>query len=243
MQFKEVQINNRLQIDVETVKLGLNTYKGIIIDINDSILTMATDFGELVTINKNDILSITKINFDRIVSTSMINIRNYYQEKKELKDRLRELKKQKKGLIEDLFDANMLAKFNMTGVKNRLDKSIPKDLLSFNKGAYCYNIYFSHNSDNKIEVVFKISNTFEHYAFENIDMDKIIKVHAPNEKDTIEESFNNLGKIIEIEKNVIHKKDNIYTVFTIYKISIEIDVDNFIDIKEIIKEDLNKLKR
>lgn len=243
MEFQEIQINNRLQIDVETQINGLDTYKGIVIDKNDYSLMLVTDFGKLITINKNDILSITKINFDRVISTSILNIKNYYQEKKELEDKLKKLNQKENKLIEDLFDANMLSRFNITGAKNRLDKSIPNNLLNFNRGTYTYNIYFSCNPNDEIEIIFKASNTFEHYSSENIDIDKIIRVHSPKENDVIEKSFNSLGKLIEIEKSAVHEEGNIYTAFTIYKMFVSVNVDNFIDVRKKIIKGLNMLKK
>lgn len=243
MHFKEIQINNRLQIDVETVESGLDTYRGIVIDISDSKLILVSDFGKLITIYRDDILSITKINFDRAISSSILNIKNYYQERKDLEDRLNTLLNQEEQLVEDLFDANMLSRFNIAGAKNRLDKSIPKDLLRFNRGIYNYNIYFSHNPNNEIEIMFKASTTFEHYNSENIDIDKVIRAHSPNEKDVIEKSFDNLGKVLEVERNAVHETGDIYTVFTIYKMLVEVNVENFVTVREKIKRSLNKLKR
>lgn len=243
MEFKEVEINNRLQIDTETRDNGLETFRGIVIDINNYELTLVTDFGKLITINKNDVLSITKISFDRTISSSLINIKNYYHEKKELEDRLKELIKQEDKLIEDLFDANMLARFNIAGAKNRLDKSIPKKLLNFKRGIYDYNIYFSYNPNNEIEIIFKASNTFEHYNPEKVEMDKIVRVHAPNEKDVIEKSFNYLGTIKEIDKSAVHEEKNIYTVFTIYKMFVEVTANNFVQVRKKIIKGLEKLRR
>lgn len=243
MQYKDIQINNRLQIDVETEKRGLDTYRGIVIDINNSKLMFVTDFGKLITINRNDILSITKISFDRTISSSILSIKNYFQKKKELEDELKELTKNEDKLIENLLDANMLARFNIAGAKNRLDKSIPEKLLNFKRGMYLYNIYFSCNPNDEIEVIFKVSNTFEHYNSENIDIDKITRVHAPSEKEVIQKSFNYLGEVKEIEKSTVHEKDNIYTVFTIYKMFIRINANNFLESRKKIKEGLRKLRR
>lgn len=243
MEFKDVEVNNRLQIDIETREKGLETFRGIVIDKNDYELMLVTDFGKLVTINKNDILSIIKISFDRAISSSLTNIRNYYQEKKELEKRLEELMKQEDKLIEDLFDANMLARFNIAGAKNRLDKSVPKNLLSFKRGIYDYKVCFSYNGNSEIEVIFKVSNTFEHYNPEKVEVDKLVKVHAPNEKDVIEKSFNYLGLVKEIEKSAVHEKSNIYIVFSIYKMFVEVNKDNFIEVRKKIIKGLERLRR
>lgn len=243
MVFEDIQINNRLQVDIETLDSGLASYKGIILDVTNDSFSMVTDFGKLITINKDDILSIAKTSFDRIISSSIVNIKNFYQEKKELEDRYNELIKQKEGLIEDLFDSNMLSRFNITGAKNRLDKSIPKGLLNFNRGIYNYKVFFSANPNNEIEINFKASYTFEYYNSENIDSDKIIRTHAPKEKDVIKKSFNDLGRILEIEKNVVHEKKDFYTVFTTYQMLVEVDAENFLNVREKIKEGLSKLKR
>jgi len=243
LEFRDVEINNRLQIDVETRERGLETFRGIVIDKNNHELILVTDFGKLITINKNDILSITKISFDRAISNSLINIKNYYQEKKELEKRLADLIKKEDKLIENLLDANMLAKFNIAGAKNRLDKSIPDNLLNFKRGMYDYNICFSHNPNNEIEIIFKASNTFEHYNPEKVETDKIVRVHAPNEKDVIEKSFDYLGIVKEIEKSVVHEAKNIYTVFSIYKMFVGVNADNFVETRKKIIKGLKKLRR
>lgn len=243
LEFKDVEINNRLQIDVETIENELKTFRGIVLDKNEHELTLVTDFGKLTTIDKNDILSISKISFDRIISNSLLNLKNYYQEKKELKNRLDNLIKQEDKLIKDLLDANMLAKFNIAGAKNRLDKSIPKKLLSFKRGIYDYNICFSHNPNSEIEIIFKVSNTFEHYNPDKVEIDKIVRVHAPNEKDVIEKSFDYLGIVKEIEKSAVHERKNIYTVFSIYKMFVEVTADNFIEMRNKIIKGLEKLRR
>ena len=243
MEFKDVEVNNRLQIDIETREKGLETFRGIVIDKNDYELMLVTDFGKLVTINKNDILSIIKISFDRAISNSLINIKNYYQEKKELEKRLEELIKQEDKLIQDLLDANMLARFNIAGAKNRLDKSVPKNLLNFKRGTYDYKVCFSYNGNSEIEVIFKVSNTFEHYNPEKVEVDKLVRVHAPNEKDVIEKSFDYLGLVKEIEKSAVHEKSNIYIVFSIYKMFVEVNEDNFIEVRKKIIKGLEKLRR
>lgn len=242
MHFKEIQINNRLQIDIETDS-GLDTYRGIVIDIDEDELLLVTDFGKLISVNRNDVLSITKISFDRAISTSIMNIKNYYQEKKELEDKLEALIKQEPNLIEELFDANMLARFNIEGAQNRLDKSISQDLLNFSRGIYSYHTYFSSNPNDEIELIFKVSNSFEHYSSENLDMDKVIRVHAPNERDVILKSFGKIGQVREIEKNVVHEKENYYTVFTVYKMLISVDAESFAEIRKEIVKGLKNLKK
>lgn len=243
LNFEEIKINNRLQIECESENPVLRNIKGIVLDVGRHSVIMVTDFGKLIEIDKDNILSITKINFDKIVSDALIELKNYYTEKYELEIKLKNLIEKENALIENLYDANFLSKFNIMGAKNRLDKSIDKDLLKFTKGLLEYQIWFEPNPDNMIEIRIRVFNYFEYYNSDKIDTEKIIKVHAPREKDVIEKSFNFEGKVEELDNQVVHSKDNLYSVSTNYRLCVDITQDNFLSVRDEIIKGLIKLRK
>lgn len=243
MEFNDIKINNRLQIESENENSNLRNIRGIVLDIGRDSVILVTDFGELIEIDKDNILSITKINFDKIISDSLMELKNYYTEVYELEIKLKELKTGEGNLIRDLYDANFLSKFNTIGAKNRLDRSIDRSLLSFSKDMLDYQIWFEANPDSQVEIMVKVFNSFEYYNSEMIDTEKIIKVHAPDEKDVIEKSFNLEGTVETLDKHVVHDKDSWYSVFTNYRLCIDVTQDNFLVIREEIIKGLEKLRK
>lgn len=252
MPYSEIAVNNRLEIileieggDAGSTNSGekvLKCHRGIVIEIDVYFIILVSELGEILEIMKEDIIYISKISFDRQISSAIMDIKNYYQEKIELEKKLRDLDKLEPQLMEELYDANLLSKFNIFGARNRLNKSIPKSYLDFSRGVYNYNISFSHNPNSEIEITLKASNNITHYNPENVEVDKMIRVHAPDEKLVIEKSFNGLHKVKELERYVEHEKDNIYNVISVYKVNIELTEETFLDKREEICVALNKLK-
>ena len=243
MNFEDIKINNRLQIECENEDPILRNIKGIVLDVGRHSVILVTDFGSLIEIDKDNILSITKINFDKIVSDALMELKNYYTEKYELEIKLKKLKEREDFLIGSLYDANFLAKFNVVGAKNRLYKSIDKDLLKFTKDLLEYQICFEPNPDDMIEIRIRVFNYFEYYNSEKIDTEKIIKVHAPREKDVIEKSFNLEGNVEELDNQVVHDKDNWYSVSTNYRLCVSISQDNFLSVRDEIIKGLIRLRK
>lgn len=242
--FEELKINHRVQIESENDDPALRSIKGIVLGFEENSVILVTDFGELVEIDKNKILSITKISFDKIVADALMKLKNHYNEIYELEMKLKSAKEREPQLISNLYDANFLSKFNIRGAKNRLDNSIDKELLEFHKDPLSFKVYFSSNPDNQIEIYIKVFNTFEYYNLDEIgDVEKIIRVHAPNVKDVIEKSFHLETKVEELEKKVVHEKDSFYSVVTVYRMKVDITKENFLQIREEIKKGLMRLKK
>lgn len=243
MDYSEIKINNRLQIESENENPNLRCVRGIVLDINSSEIVFITDFGALITIDPNAILSITKITFDKLVSDALVNLKNYFSERYEMERKLKSLKEKEEVLIEELFDANFLSKFNIVGAKNRLDKSIDKKLLTFKRGSYDYVICFGCNPNNQIELMLKVINLLEYYSSDNINPDRLIRAHAPDEGEVIKRSFSFNKTIEEVGKNVVYDKENWYSVYTTYRMFVDIDETNFLDKREEIIKGLEKLRQ
>lgn len=242
--FEDYKVNNRVQIECESDEPTLRNMKGIILSIQSNSIVLVTDFGQLIELHESKILSITKISFDKIVSDSLTELKNHYNEIYELEMKLKDVKTKEPALIANLFDANFLSRFNILGAKNRLDNSIEPHLREFSKDNLKFKINFLANPNNQIEILIKALNGFEYYNLDEIgDVDKIIHVHAPKVKDVIQKSFSFNSKVEELEKNVIHEKDSFYSVSTEYRIKIDVTQDNFLFIREEIIKGLSKLKK
>lgn len=244
MNFSEVRINNRLQIECENDNPTLRNVRGIVLNVTEKEMVLVTDYGQQIEIPEYKILSIIKINFDKYVSDSLVEIKNHYNEIYEMEQKLKELKLNEAELISKLYDANFLSKFNIEGAKNRLENSINDDLLNFTKGNLTFTVFFGANPNNQIELNIRVYNTFEYYNLnETTDVEKIIRVHAPNIKDVVGKSFVFKGEVMELDKKVVHEKDNIYNVSTLYKLMINVSQDNFLEIREEIKKGIERLKK
>lgn len=244
MYFNEVRINNRLQIECENDNSTLRNVRGIVLNVTEKEIILITDYGQQIEIPEDKILSIIKINFDKYISDSLTEIKNHYNEIYEMEQKLKELKLNETELINKLFDANFLSKFNIEGAKNRLENSIDDSLLSFTKDNLTFTISFGANPNDQIELNIRVYNTFEYYNLnETTDVEKIIRVHAPNIKDVVEKCFIFKGDVMELDKKVVHEKDNIYNVSTLYKLMINVSQDNFLEVREEIKKGIERLKK
>jgi len=245
MFFQEIKPNNRLQIECESEEAVYRNIRGIVLAISDKSIIMVTDFGELMEIDEDKILSITQIQFPKIVSDSLMNLKNYYNEIYELEHRLKEMRKNEELLKSELFDANFLARFNINGAKNRLDNSIDHSLLHFKQDNLSYQISFQSNPNNQIELNIVVANHFEYYNLldEVGDVEKIIRIHAPNVKELLEKCFPFASKAEELEKRVMHEGESMYSVRTSYRLTIEMDQDNFLEMRQKLINGLNRLRK
>lgn len=241
---EDLKANNRVQIECESHNPFLRTIKGVVIGIEPTSIAIVTDFGELHHIESNKILSISKISFDRIVSEALTELRNHFNEVYELELKLTETKKDEKRLVDKLYDANFLAKFNIMGAKNRLDNSVPRELMEFRKDSNRFKVSFDSSPNNQIELNIKIWNVFEDFNLDEIrDLDKIIRAHAPKYKDVIQKSFNLDGKVEEFEKKVEHEGENSFSVSTVYHKKIDVTQDNFLLVRKELIEGLQRIKK
>ena len=251
MPYSEVAINNRIEVIIEVEIQNTNgesdrelrSHRGLVMEIDEAYMILVSELGEVLEIERNDIICINRISFDKQISAVITKIKTYYQEKMELKEKLRELDELEPELMEELYDANLLAKFNIYGARNRLNKSISREFFNFNRGSYKYIVKLDCNPNSEIELYFKVYNNTTHYSSDNIDLDKMIRVHAPDDKGVIEKAFNSLYKVEELKKYVEHEIDDIYNVISTYKVNIEITEAIFVDKRDEICESLNNLRK
>ena len=243
MQFNGIKSNNRIQLECEHDNPIYRNVKGIVVEVGEKSLILVTDFGELMEVFEDKVLSITPITFPKVVSDSLMKIKNYYTEIYELEFKLKSLREQEGVHKEELFDANFLSKFNVRGAKNRLDKSIDHSLLQFSKEPLSYRISFDSNPNEQIELYVMVSNQFEYHNLDMHDTDKIIRVHAPSVKELLEKSFPFASKPRELEKNVFHEGENNYSVRTSYRMTIDVNQDNFLEIRNKLVNGLKRLRK
>jgi hypothetical protein len=244
LEFSEIKLNNRIQFEVESENPSLRNVRGIVLAMGEASLVLVTDFGELTEICEDKILSITSINMPKPVSDAMTELKNHFAEIYELEVKLKELRENELSLKQSLFDANFLSKFNINGAKNRLDKSIDGSLMSFSKDTMSYQLTFGSNPNNEIEILVMVSNQIDYPNLDEVrDVDKIIRVHAPNVKELLEKCFPFTTKPKELEKKVVHEEDSIYSVRTQYRMNVDVTKDNFLEIREEIVKALIRLQK
>lgn len=243
MDFCDIKINNRLQFEIENDDYSLRNIRGLIFYVGDGFVTVITDFGEMIDIFEDKVLSITKITFDKIVSDSLNELKNHYSEIDGLQRKLDNLKEREPALRVKLQDANFLSKFNIHGAKTRLNNSIPEELLSFKRDNLDYVLKIRTNPDSQVELDIKVFNSFEYYNLDEInDVDKIIRIHAPDVSNLIKSCFKKTKMIDTIESKVAHDRDSIYNVYTTYNLKIDVNKDNFRQTREYIVNSLKSLK-
>lgn len=244
LRFKEISPNDRLQIEYESDNPAYRNIKGIVVTTTPHSVILVTDFGELIEIHEDKTLSISSVQFPRIVSKALMELKNYFTEVYDLKKRLKELSQKEEVLKQALFDANFLSRFNIYGAKNRLDKSIDSSLLSFKKDPLLFHIFFQANPDNFIEMYVDVSNQFEYYNLDEIrDVEKIIRIHAPDIKELLQKCFPFASEPKETEKTVVHEKDNLYSVRTRYVLNIHVSQENFLSMRDELIRGLQRLKK
>lgn len=243
MQFNGIKSNNRIQLECEHDNPIYRNIKGIVVEANEKSLILVTDFGELLEVFEDKVLSVTPITFPKVVSDSLMKIKQYYTEIYELEYKLKQLREQEEGFKEELYDSNFLAKFNVRGAKNRLDRSIDTSLLHFYQDPLTYRISFDSNPNEQIELLLQVSNQFEYHNLDLHDTDKIIRVHAPNVKELLEKSFPFASKPLELEQNVVHEGESLYSVRTSYRLTIDVTQENFLEMRNSLIKGLKRLRK
>ena len=235
-------VNNYVKIEFENENPLERKISGIIFDVKIDFILILTEYGEIVKIEKDKILSVEKTEFNPIVKNQLKEIHGFYSELSKMRNNILRLESKTQLYKERLYDANFLANFNIYGAKNRIENSVPNSLFEFSKNNLLFKISIEIR-DEQLELSFKVFNSFEYYNLkETSDIEKIIRVHAPNVKDSIIFRNKNFLEILEVEKKVIHEQGNIYSVLTHYKVPINITVENFIEIRNEIIESLKMLK-
>jgi hypothetical protein len=244
MEFKDIKMNNRLELEVESENPALRNIRGIVLAVGDHFLILVTDYGESLEVLEDRILSISSVSMPKLVSDCMTEMKNHYAEMYDLELRLKALREQEVKLKQALYDANFLSRFNIFGSKNRLDKSVDPNLLTFEREALSYRTSFESNRNEQIEILVKVSNELDYPDLDEVrDVDKIIRVHAPQAGGLLEKCFPFASKPQELEKKVIHEKDSLYSVETLYRLNVDVSRDTFLDVRESIIKGLIRLRK
>lgn len=243
MQFNGIKPNNRIQLECEHEDPIYRNVRGIVVEVGEKSLILVTDYGDLIEIFEDKVLSVTPITFPKVVSDSLVKIKSYYTDIYDLEFKIKVLKEEEERYKEELFDANFLSKFNVRGAKNRLDKSIEPSLLTFLQEPLSYRIFFDSNPNEQIELHVWVANQFEYHNLDMHDTDKIIRVHAPNIKELLEKSFPFCSKPQELDKQVVHEGEAIYSVRTSYRLNLDITQDNFLEMRDLLINGIKKLSK
>ena len=241
MILNDIRANMRVQVECEHSSPAYRNMRGIVLAIEENTLHLVTDFGELVELHEDKIINVQQIQFPKIISDSLVQLRNHFQELYELKKQIKLRKQQEQQLIYQLFDANFLARFNIHGAKTRLDNSIPADLRYFKKDTLTFDIHFESNPNNQIELHFIISNHFEYYNLADGKMEQITRIHAPQYKDILNKAFPYATTVEEGESKVVHEQDSFWHVRTFYCVKIDVTQGNFLAVRERIIKSLQSL--
>lgn len=240
MKFNEIRANNRLEIIQENNIASLRTVQGIVLKKeNDKIILISVQ-GEVLEIPKYKILSITKINFDRVVSEKIVQLKKLYEEIILYEARLKALKERTPASIADLQDANFISCFNIEGAKHRLEHSIEPKLLRF-ENRLLYEISFDTLQNTHINVIIKIKNKFKND--ENIsDVEKLKELYCPDEKEVLDKIFSYATQIFLSEKEIVVEQQQLYCANSTYIISVDVNKENFLRRRKEIRRSLFSLR-
>jgi len=239
---EEYKPNNRIEIEYEADNPESRIVRGIVLDVSDHSILIITNYGEMIEIPEGMILSISQISFNRGVSEALNNLKHHYSEMHELRTKQQALEEDTQGLIDELYDANFLAKFNIYGARTRLEATLPASLLSFRRDDYAYEVELEAQGDNHIVLKLTAFNSFEYYNLSDIhQQEKIKRVHAPDIYDWITKAFPIASKVEEVEKKIIHDKESLYHATTLYRMYIPIEEKDFLEKRDAIHKGLTKL--
>lgn len=239
----DLKKNNRILIEVHNKEGCFDEKKGLILDIDEFYIYIVSLNGDLLEIPLDEIVSVTKISFDKAVSESLVSLREQYDKLLELKEKVVEMEEDIPTLKSNLFDSRFLSNFNLLGAKNRIINSINPEFLSFSVGEVKYDIDFNIDDNEKLELRFNISNHFEYHDSELLsNKEKVINAYSPNKIELLNKIFNFADKIEEGDTKVKHLEEYQYCVSTNYKCKILITKDNFLENKTLIINSLKKIK-
>lgn len=238
----EIKPNNRIQIEIEHENPVYRSIKGIVIGVTDDEIVFLTDFGVAMEIDLDKVLSFATTNFPKPVSDVLQELRNHHEAIFLLKQEILEHQNAFEGLKDDLFDAHFLSKYNIIGAKARLEHSIPDDLIHFTAKDFEFQVLFEANSNEQIEMFLSVRRKIDYPQLDlERDMDKILRVHAPDVLDWLKKIFR--ARTYELkDQQVLHIENSLYAVRSRYKLCFDVNKDTFLDFREQLFKGLNMLK-
>lgn len=242
LKYGDLRTNNRVQINMENPIPSLRQIQGLILKKETDKIILITVQGEIMEIRKTAILSITKINFGRVVSQKMVQLKKLYEEIISLEARTRVLKERTPSMISELQDANFINSFNIEGAKHRLEHSIEDKLLFF-ENRLIYEIAFDTLQNTHINVIIRISNKFKIGDDEkDFDIENLKKNYCPDEKNVLDKIFNYSTQVFLSEQEIVYQEDKDYIAYSTYIISVDINQDNFLRRRKEIRKSLFSLR-
>lgn len=239
----EVRPNLRIQLEIEHKEPSYRMVRGIVIDNTENAILLITDFGEVMEIREEEILSLTTTNFPRAVSSVLQELRNIHEEIYQIKRGVKELEGEVEGKLESLKDAHFLSKYNVQGAKNRLEHSISLEERNFMSKNLNFQILFSYNGNEELQLHVHAMELIDYPQFdEEKDVEKIVRAHAPDIKDWLQKVFNKCKTIKMVEQGVRHVEGTNYHVLSAYTLAFESNEQSFLSIREHIKQGLIKLR-
>lgn len=246
MNINDISANDRLEIEYISDDPFKRNLKGIVLAVEKNSVIFITDTGECITLEKNNIISVKKNNFDKEVSESLTKCKNYYAEIYSLETKLKELKEKRLLYIQSMTDSKFLAKFNIEGAKNFLNNYF-KDRKQFRLGDDVFEFNFEidsdSDSDDELSIRIKAYKKFEFYNTENKhELDRALETYSPNKTKELLLYFPYI-KDLFIEKRFLQRiSDEIFTANAIYNGTISLTKENFIEVREKIENSLKQIK-
>lgn len=238
----EIKANQRIQIELEHEDASYRCLKGIVVGVTSHTIVLLTDFGEAIEINQYDILSFATTNFSKPVSEVLQEMRNHYETIYGLKQEINEREYEFYQLKDELKDAHFLSRFNTVGARTRIEHTLPEHLKQFKAKDFEYEIYFEVSNDSQIEMNISVRKVIDYPQLNmDRDRDKIISAYAPDILEWLKKLFK--ARTIEVkEKNILHIEENLYAIKTKYKLSFDVDKDNFLVFRKTLFDSIEKLK-
>ncbi|MFY0516226.1 hypothetical protein ACOMCU_00150 [Lysinibacillus sp. UGB7] len=239
----DIKENSRIQIELEHEIPIYRTIRGIVISVTENEVFVLTDFGEQVQISKDAILAHSSTSFSKVVSEVLQRMRNHYETMFQLQKEYEEYEKALPELQDDLHDAQFLSKFNLPGVKARLEHSISPELLNFKAKDLEFNVYFQTVEGGQFEAYIAVKRIVDYPQFDiERDMEKFKRYQSPDVLEWLERCFK-ARKIEEKERMVFHVSETFYAAKTLYRLQFDITAENFIDFRMRFIDALEQLKK
>lgn len=239
----EVRPNLRIQLEIEHKEPSYRMVRGIVIDHTEDLILLVTDFGEVMEIRAEEILSLATTNFPRAVSSVLQELRNTQEEIYQIKQGIKEKENEIEVMLESLKDAHFLSKYNVQGAKNRLEHSILPEERTFKSKNLQFQLHFSSNGNEEIELHIHAMELIDYPQFdEEKDVEKLVRAYAPDLKEWLQKIFNKCKTNKLKEQGVRHVKETSYHVFSAYSLAFESDEQTFLSVREHIKQGIVKLR-
>lgn len=237
----DLRINQRIEVDFER-NGEYEVLRGIVLKKQDDCLVLVTDRGKVEQVRYDEVLAVRTVTFPRVVSEALSRLKNYYVERMEMEQKLRELLEQETRLIQQLRDAMFLSNFSLQGAIHRLYMTIEEGLRVFQARNLFFRVSFEAHGEEGVAVIVQVKTLFEHYQedLSKLDVDQVLRIYHPRALDWVKRAFPGFS-VFEEDAQIQHEEGNVFCVKVKYRIVVQMDEHSFLDQRERIVIGLRQL--